>query len=69
MALETTNARLSSPPTRCDERSAHRNHSTQNGYERPDGTIEWREEVNGCGKHRAIALVYKLDGTVVEWKG
>jgi hypothetical protein len=69
MALETTNRNLSTALQRCDECDALRTHSTQNGYEQPDGSIQWREEVNGCGKHRAVPLLYKLDGSIVEWKG
>ena len=69
MALETLNQNLTKKLTRCDQCTSLRTHSTQRGHEMPDGTIEWREEINGCGKHAAVAVVVKLDGTVVEWKG
>lgn len=68
MALETLNAKVSTGVKRCDKCDALRTHSTQGGYERPDGTIEWCDEINGCAKHPAIAVVHKLDGTVVQWE-
>ncbi len=69
MALETCNANLSKDLKHCDQCSALRSHSTQAGYETAPGVIEWREEINGCSKHRAVAVVHKLDGTVEVWQG
>jgi hypothetical protein len=67
MALETCNANLSANLVRCGQCNALRTHSTQAGYELPAGSIEWREEINGCAKHPAVAVIHKLDGTIKEW--
>lgn len=69
MALETTNANLSVGLKRCYQCGELRTHSTQAGYELPDGTVEWREEINGCAKHKAVAVVHKLNGTKEVWQG
>lgn len=69
MALETLNTNLSKNVVRCGQCPAFRTHSTQRGYEQPDGTIQWREEINGCAKHPAVAEVVKLDGTKEAWHG
>jgi hypothetical protein len=67
MALETCNANLRAGLTKCDKCDDLRTHSTQAGYETAPGVIEWREEINGCKKHKAIAVVHKLDGTTEVW--
>jgi hypothetical protein len=59
---------LSKGLTRCDKCQELRTHSTQDGFELPDGTVEWRGEKNGCKRHPAVAIVHKLDGTTEEWK-
>lgn len=67
MALETTNTNLSAKLTRCDKCTSLRTHSTQRGFEQHDGTIDWREEINGCARHPAEAEVVRLDGTKRPW--
>jgi hypothetical protein len=68
MALETCNANLSATLTRCDQCNALRTHATQDGFETTPGVIEWRGTKNGCAKHKAVAMIHKLDGTTEEWK-
>lgn len=67
MNMEQLNTKLATGARTCDQCSALRTHSTQDGKETAPGVIEWAGEKNGCVKHPAVATVRLLDGTVKDW--